>query len=234
MKYSCEIIKDLLPLYHDKVCSEESSEAIREHLANCSGCQEYLDKLNAAASLCPDECDNEQVKAANLRGIKSNIFYKKVVVAIISVICAIGVMMGLWAFVNLYEMPIEYDEDIVEVEMTEDGYLNVFYLGGNYAGVYGMTRTLIIDGEEKEIRCIYYIHSIWSKYLSREHESGTRRLCQRIGIMGDNSQDGESIESEEGIDALYYLVGDSMQLLQMGEEEFLAAVEEDAVLLWEE
>lgn len=45
MKLSCEVIKDLLPLYYDKVCSKESSSLIEEHLAECPQCVDEFEKL---------------------------------------------------------------------------------------------------------------------------------------------------------------------------------------------
>ena len=42
MNISCEIIKDLLPLYHDGVCSNDSKTMIEEHLANCDSCKAEL------------------------------------------------------------------------------------------------------------------------------------------------------------------------------------------------
>ena len=38
MKLSCEVIKDLLPLYYDKVCSEETKVIVEEHLNECENC----------------------------------------------------------------------------------------------------------------------------------------------------------------------------------------------------
>ena len=38
-KIDCNIIVDLLPLYHDNVVSEETKIAIDEHLANCEKCK---------------------------------------------------------------------------------------------------------------------------------------------------------------------------------------------------
>ncbi len=38
MKLSCQIVQDLLPLYEDGVCSEESCEAVQEHLCECEQC----------------------------------------------------------------------------------------------------------------------------------------------------------------------------------------------------
>jgi len=46
MKTSCEIIKDILPLYHDNVCSEESRAMIDEHLKECISCVKVLDNIS--------------------------------------------------------------------------------------------------------------------------------------------------------------------------------------------
>ncbi|MGL6199527.1 MAG: zf-HC2 domain-containing protein [Lachnospiraceae bacterium] len=42
MKIPCEVIKDLLPLYIDDVCSDESRKMIIEHLAECKECKSEL------------------------------------------------------------------------------------------------------------------------------------------------------------------------------------------------
>ena len=39
----CGIVKDLLPLYADNVCSIESKKLVIEHLADCEECQKELD-----------------------------------------------------------------------------------------------------------------------------------------------------------------------------------------------
>lgn len=45
MKYACEMIQDLLPLYHDEVCSAASRDAVEEHLQECSECRQIAEKL---------------------------------------------------------------------------------------------------------------------------------------------------------------------------------------------
>ena len=45
MKISCAIITDLLPLYHDGVCSNESKTMIEEHLAECDNCNVELQTM---------------------------------------------------------------------------------------------------------------------------------------------------------------------------------------------
>ena len=51
MKYQCEMIRDLLPLYHDGVCSESSRQAVEAHLAECSECCGYLEMERSGDAL---------------------------------------------------------------------------------------------------------------------------------------------------------------------------------------
>lgn len=46
MKVSCNIIKDLLPLYHDDVCSLESRALVKEHIETCESCRAELEKYD--------------------------------------------------------------------------------------------------------------------------------------------------------------------------------------------
>ena len=46
MKYNCDLISDLLPLYKDEICSEASRKIVEEHLAECPDCQKILNSLN--------------------------------------------------------------------------------------------------------------------------------------------------------------------------------------------
>ena len=46
MKYNCDLISDLLPLYKDEICSEASRKIVEEHLAECPNCKKMLNSLN--------------------------------------------------------------------------------------------------------------------------------------------------------------------------------------------
>ena len=39
MKITCNVIKDLLPLYIDNVCSDDTKILVEEHLKECEACQ---------------------------------------------------------------------------------------------------------------------------------------------------------------------------------------------------
>jgi predicted anti-sigma-YlaC factor YlaD len=47
MNISCELIKDLLPLYLDGVCSNNSKTAVEEHLAVCDTCRTELQNMQS-------------------------------------------------------------------------------------------------------------------------------------------------------------------------------------------
>ena len=44
-RISCDVTKDLLASYLDKICSEESRELVEEHLQECPSCREFLNQL---------------------------------------------------------------------------------------------------------------------------------------------------------------------------------------------
>ncbi len=45
MKMNCEVIRDLLPLYADQACSEQSRALVNEHLLDCADCRDMLQRI---------------------------------------------------------------------------------------------------------------------------------------------------------------------------------------------
>jgi len=41
----CEVVRDLLPLYDEKLCSTESAALVEEHIKTCAACKGLLEKL---------------------------------------------------------------------------------------------------------------------------------------------------------------------------------------------
>ena len=67
MKISCEIISDLLPLYHDGVCSSESKQMIEEHLSNCEKCRTELKEMDDMLSI-----PNKKQNLNDAKAVKKN------------------------------------------------------------------------------------------------------------------------------------------------------------------
>ena len=48
---NCQIVKDLIPLYIDGCCSDESQKAVAEHIKNCNDCRKLMEDMQAPADL---------------------------------------------------------------------------------------------------------------------------------------------------------------------------------------
>lgn len=72
---TCDVIQDLLPLYADECCSEQSKKIVEEHLAACEECQkrqrQFQDSLPEAKE--ENEAENKTENTIEIRGIKQGI-----------------------------------------------------------------------------------------------------------------------------------------------------------------
>ena len=55
MKLSCDIIRDLLPLYAEELASEDSQAAVREHLETCEDCRSAFADMKKSSIIIPEE-----------------------------------------------------------------------------------------------------------------------------------------------------------------------------------
>ncbi len=58
MKLPCKVIEDLLPMYYDKVCSEDSAALIEEHMKNCPHCSRILSDLHSDIDIPEKKVDD--------------------------------------------------------------------------------------------------------------------------------------------------------------------------------
>lgn len=122
---SCEIIKDMLPLYYDKVCSGASEKMVEEHLAQCSSCRSELDKMkidiNIPEKIIENNCnDGNKIKyiADCWKRSKQKAFLKGLIGA--SVVCLI-IFLGYGVFNwNIISVPTDVIE-ITDVCRLGDG-----------------------------------------------------------------------------------------------------------------
>lgn len=93
MKISCEIIRDLLPLYMDGVCSEESRKAVDEHVRDCEKCREELRLMGAEIqSTHPQEEEPVKAAAAAWKRGKHKAFLKGSMITLIIVALVAGIL----------------------------------------------------------------------------------------------------------------------------------------------
>jgi predicted anti-sigma-YlaC factor YlaD len=103
MKVSCEIIKDLLPLYHDGVCSNESKAMVEEHLAECDNCMKELngmDKILPIASMEQNLSEAEAVKKLSKKW-KKGMLRSSLQGILITLLMIAAVLLILFCFVGI-------------------------------------------------------------------------------------------------------------------------------------
>lgn len=100
MKIPCEIIEDLLPLYCDGVCSEESRQAVEAHLAECERCRADAALMGRELKTAPVQAEEEKLArtaaAAWKRG-KVRAFARGCLITLLSVVVlAAGYLAAHW------------------------------------------------------------------------------------------------------------------------------------------
>lgn len=84
----CEIIRDLLPLYVDEICSKEASYEIESHLKDCDKCKHIFEQMNV--EIVPIIDSEKVIKAKN----PFNIIRKKKITHIsLAVVTTIFIMI---------------------------------------------------------------------------------------------------------------------------------------------
>ncbi len=116
MKKNCNIIRDLLPLYLDNVCSQESHDLVSEHLKDCSQCQGYLEAL---------KCNIQSVKTKEVGSFKK--FLKTVNFKIVrnSLIITVVILLGLVVMgkaLDNFEYSVPYNDDMEILFWDKDWY----------------------------------------------------------------------------------------------------------------
>lgn len=50
---NCNVVKDLIPLYIDGCCSEESEKIVKEHIETCDACRKLFEDMRAPSDMIP-------------------------------------------------------------------------------------------------------------------------------------------------------------------------------------
>ena len=140
-KITCEMMHDLLPLYADGVCSEDSRKTVNAHLAGCSECREMLNKLNQKVAVAAD------TDISAIRKIKKKLFVRKAAAAIAAVILLAAGLFGgyIWA---VTDCSMDYEKyDLAEnLHVEEDAEGNLWLrMSGNASALSAFAYPTISD-----------------------------------------------------------------------------------------
>lgn len=126
MNYPCELIGDLLPLYHDDVCSQESRDAVQQHIAECPSCKQKLKDLETAPE--PAEMTKEAIPLLPIQKKwnreKKKALWKGLSIGILLVLFFVGKSI----LTEWYCVPMGKDDVVLtELYQASDGCIHVGY-----------------------------------------------------------------------------------------------------------
>jgi Putative zinc-finger len=130
-KVSCEIIKDMLPLYYDEVCSGDSKKMVEEHLSQCNNCKKELENIKDEIhipknNMIENRTDSNVIKniSTSWKRLRLKSFIKG---GIISALLLTAIILG---YIGLFKWEItSVATDVVEIRdisEMEDGKI-VYY-----------------------------------------------------------------------------------------------------------
>ena len=125
---NCEIIRDLLPLYADEICSESSKQLVEEHIAACESCKNELEDYRYNTGIDIDEIDEKQaIQNFSKKLKKSNL--KKTV---ISVVLCLTLIFSVGYIMFVPETTQKYTDDLVNVKIPIDSGIDAHINLPNY------------------------------------------------------------------------------------------------------
>ena len=110
MKISCEIIKDLLPLYHDRVCSNDSKAMVEEHLADCDSCKAELQTMDDVLPISNVEQNCKEAEAVKKlsRTWKKGMLKSLLKGVLITILTIAIIALVLYCFMDFKIVPKPY------------------------------------------------------------------------------------------------------------------------------
>lgn len=214
MKYPCEMIQDLIPLYIEGICSDESKKIVEEHLSLCKSCNEYYNSINNMKDIPIDSIKKEydQKKAKSFQKLKKKLFHKQIFIVIISISL---LLIAGWFTMNGLKKDIEKVNysDSVSVSMI-DGSL-ITRLQSSRIQQAEIKRVNLNDEEY----LFYYLeNSKWDELTTGDEVYSELMLCPEN-------------KNVQNIDKIYYYTGNYEGLESMSTKE-LQNIIKDSTLVW--
>ena len=114
MKISCNMIRDILPLYVENMASQDTRDLVEEHIASCENCTKRLEEMRTFEEP-PVDTD-----IAPLRNIQNTLRRKKLQTIILSVMVTLVFTVVTIAYLTTPAY-LSYNENAVSIIEKDDG-----------------------------------------------------------------------------------------------------------------
>lgn len=224
MKYPCAIINDLLPLYADGVCSEESRQAVMEHLKDCACCRKEYEKMEQYAAQTRNHYPSEVKSTAfigtdSLVKVRRELLFKRILTAAVAALLVIGLVAGSGIYMKNHVHSVVYDADKQNIQVVQesDGDIIARLYGTEWESVYSRT----IELEDGQNAVIFSMtSSTWNDLMIGDNTASEY-------LVAGNGKDVGQIEQ------VYFLSQPVNELSYDQLTELFANNSEQFTLLWE-
>ena len=259
---NCDIIRDLLPLYHDKACSPASRALVDEHVSACEACRAMLLELETPL---PPPVNSFLPPASRLKQAKNRLV-RKAALAVTAIFCAMGILAGggaalygelekerviPWSqamLAGIYYGQADADPSRSNVDMSQ---IHLDFALERYARASCLFRRLELDGQEKDIAILQLTQSFTRKTFDT-FIGGPERVAMGAGTgltLGRGGQKHDvyygpeyapeywnpAWEYDGALAAVYYLESPSpLELRDAPAQAVLDALERRGILLCEQ
>ena len=170
MKLSCEVIQDLLPLYVDRVCSNDSGKLVEGHMAECEVCRTVFDAMageeKTKALLASEEFRKKQT--ASVKKVKKKWSKSKKLFLFGGIILG-GILVYVFRKALLALGVIGFllvDSATTRVQVYDDVAKYTTYIGEKCHEEYGIKRTGSFEIFPEEITIKMYVQDFQYVYYN--------------------------------------------------------------------
>lgn len=114
MKLTCNVIRDLLPLYVENIASDDTRALVEEHINLCTDCKKQLEEMRMPNELPPD------TDATLLKKLKRKLSMKKIQTVILSVMIVLVVVITALAYLTAPNY-FPYSDNLISLKENSDG-----------------------------------------------------------------------------------------------------------------
>ena len=141
-RYSCEMVQDLLPLYEDGCCSEESKTVVEAHLAECSQCRQAHEEMRLpfmGSAVTLDDTPEQTLKNG-MRKVRA--FLRR------SLTITVAMMIAAVALLLVWQLGSDFFNQSYEIEYQNNCYF-LDISGGTLTVTGQSTFTIVGQGSSK-------------------------------------------------------------------------------------
>ena len=191
----CEVVKDLLPLYHDGVVSSDTGIMIGAHLDHCEKCRTELDSICNGDKIEKGIIEyNKKPSISAFRNGVSAIKRKGTIRGVLITALAVAVLLSGFIFLrtnSVIKVPVDQlkIDDVIRYDLGTDGGEGMFFTyemdwDGGFSVLYNVSK------DPKEIDIAIRRTAFWKKKFARH-----QRYCCVLNNFTKESADVKNAET---------------------------------------